>query len=159
MGVFVDANPLRILSQVNAFKFDIVQLHGNEDVSYCQTLRTVLPSGTQIIKMVAMTDPDDLKGLEAYEEYVDYFLFEPRSQGYGGSGRQFDWQLLSHYTGSKPFLISGGIGPEDADKVLSFSHPRFVGIDLNSRFESAPGVKDIQTLKTFIQNIRSHEQN
>ena len=70
-----------------------------------------------------------------------------------------DWQLLSHYTGSKPFLLSGGIGPEDADKVLSFSHPRFVGIDLNSRFESAPGVKDIQTLKTFIQNIRSHEQN
>ena len=114
---------------------------------------------TQIIKMVAVTEPDDLKGLEAYEEYVDYFLFEPRSQGYGGSGRQFDWQLLSHYTGSKPFLLSGGIGPEDADKVLSFSHPRFVGIDLNSRFESAPGVKDIQTLKTFIQNIRSHEQN
>ena len=159
VGVFVDANPLRILSQVNAFKFDMVQLHGHEDVSYCHDIRSVLPSSTQIIKMVAVTEPDDLKGLEAYEEYVDYFLFEPRRQGYGGSGRQFDWQLLSHYTGSKPFHLSGGIGPEDADKVLSFSHPRFVGIDLNSRFESAPGVKDIQTLKTFIQNIRSHEQN
>ena len=71
VGVFVDANPLRILSLVNAFKFDMVQLHGHEDVSYCHDIRSVLPSSTQIIKMVAVTEPDDLKGLEAYEEYVD----------------------------------------------------------------------------------------
>ena len=81
-------------------------------------------------------------------------LFDTRSDAVGGSGRSFDWTLLHDYDGDTPFLLSGGIGPQDAARIRQFRHPRLAGIDLNSRFETSPGVKDIDTLRIFINEIR-----
>ena len=86
-------------------------------------------------------------------------LFDTKCKTVGGSGEQFDWSVLEAYDGNIPFLLSGGIGPEDTERVLKYSHPQFAGIDLNSRFEISPAVKDVEKLKTFIQTIRQHEQN
>jgi phosphoribosylanthranilate isomerase len=81
-------------------------------------------------------------------------LFDTRSDAVGGSGRSFDWTLLQAYDGDTPFLLSGGIGPQDAARIRQFRHPRLAGIDLNSRFETSQGVKDIDTLRIFINEIR-----
>ena len=85
---------------------------------------------------------------------VDYFLFDTKCKTVGGSGQQFDWQVLDEYDGDVPFLLSGGIGPEDASRILSFHHPRCVGIDLNSRFEIEPGLKDVEKLKEFLLKVK-----
>ena len=84
---------------------------------------------------------------------MDYFLFDTKGPSVGGNGVQFDWQVLDHYHGKTPFLLSGGIGPEDAERIQAFYHPQCIGIDLNSRFELSPGVKDINKLKAFLQKI------
>ena len=84
---------------------------------------------------------------------MDYFLFDTRCEGYGGSGKRFDWSILTEYEGETPFLLSGGIRPENAEAIRNFRHPRFAGIDLNSGFEIEPGLKDIDKLKNFIQQI------
>ena len=84
---------------------------------------------------------------------MDYFLFDTRCEGYGGSGKRFDWSILTGYKGETPFLLSGGIRPENAEAIRNFRHPRFAGIDLNSGFEIEPGLKDIDKLKNFIQQI------
>ena len=88
-----------------------------------------------------------------YESCVDAFVFDTQSPSVGGSGQQFDWSVLSAYQGSKPFLLSGGIGPEDAERIKSFHHPQFMGIDLNSRFETEPGMKNIDEIKQFLSKL------
>ena len=82
------------------------------------------------------------------------FLFDTKCDNAGGSGEQFDWSILDEYDGDIPFLLSGGIGPDDAEKVKAFHHPQFAGIDLNSRFETEPGVKDVEKLKKFISELK-----
>ena len=98
-----------------------------------------------------------MPGILKYKEYVgavDYFLFDTKCKTVGGSGQQFDWQVLDEYDGDVPFLLSGGIGPEDVSRVRSFRHPKCVGIDLNSRFETEPGVKDVEKLRKFLNEIK-----
>ena len=99
-------------------------------------------------------DPADLAATIAYEGRVDYFLFDTRCASYGGSGQAFDWSLLERYEGETPFLLSGGLRPESLDAIKAFHHPRLAGIDLNSGFESAPGIKDDQLLRTFIKQLK-----
>ena len=106
-----------------------------------------------IIKAFNIATAEDLAQTKPYEGIVDYFLFDTKAQLPGGSGEQFDWSVLSHYEGTTPFLLSGGIGPDDAERIKSFHHPRCIGIDLNSRFEIAPGLKDVYQLKDFISNL------
>ena len=91
---------------------------------------------------------------KAYEGIADYFLFDTKGKIVGGNGEKFDWTVLTAYEGATPFLLSGGIGPDDVQKVKQFHHQKCIGIDLNSRFESAPGLKDIDQLQTFIKQIR-----
>ena len=155
VGVFVNATTEDIANRIHTFGFHLVQLHGNETPEYLSSLRKAIGNGLKIIKMIQIASVEDLAKTHSYEGLVDYFLFETKCQGYGGSGQQFDWDILWHYTGKTPFLITGGIGVDDAEKVKAFHHPQFVGIDLNSRFETAPAFKDVARIQNFVQIIQS----
>lgn len=154
VGVFVNEDFSNISHFTKTYGLHLVQLHGDESPFFCHELRSQLPPETKLVKMIAITSPEDLEKTRLYEDEVDYFLFETKCNSYGGSGQQFDWSILQHYTGQKPFLITGGIGGGDAEKVMAFRHPQFAGIDLNSRFENAPAVKDIEMIRQFIKQIK-----
>ena len=153
VGVFVDASIGDIMSAVNSFALNFIQLHGQESPSYIIQLKSHLPSDVKIIKAFNIATTGDLTQTEPYEEVVDYYLFDTKGKCVGGNGEKFDWTVLDAYTGDTPFLLSGGIGPDDANRVLDFHHNKCIGIDLNSRFESAPGLKDVKVLKPFLQNL------
>ena len=118
------------------------------------SLTSSLPhSLTSIVKAFNIATPADLEQTHAYENIVDYFLFDTKGKSVGGNGEQFDWRVLDHYHGPTPYLLSGGIGPDDVHRVRAFSHPSLAGIDLNSRFETSPAVKDIQSLQHFLSQF------
>ena len=153
VGVFVDATLEEIRDKVTDYRLDIIQLHGSESPAYIRQLRRDC-ADAKIIKAFNIKTAADLTQAEAYEDTVDYFLFDTKGKSVGGNGEQFDWDVLRHYNGQTPFLLSGGIGPDDAVRIRDFHHPQLAGIDLNSRFETAPALKDIQKLKAFL-----YEQN
>jgi Phosphoribosylanthranilate isomerase len=88
-----------------------------------------------------------------YRDCCDYFLFDTKTPAYGGSGKQYNWSILQDYNGVTPFFLSGGIGPNDAERILSFKHPGLLGIDINSRFEIKPALKDVRLISTFINQL------
>lgn len=149
VGVFVDSTLDDILQHSSDYQLDIIQLHGQESPDFAKALKP-----HTIIKAFNIEKADDLLQTEKYKGIADYFLFDTKGKMAGGNGQKFDWSVLTAYQGKTPFLLSGGIGPEDAESVRSFHHPRCFGIDLNSRFESEPGFKDINQLKTFINKLR-----
>ena len=151
-GVFVDEDTETIKQVADDYALDIIQLHGHESPELISHL-SLLTSHLSIIKAFSIATASDLEQTKGYEGLVDYFLFDTKGPSVGGNGVQFDWQVLDHYHGKTPFLLSGGIGPEDAERIQAFYHPQCIGIDLNSRFELSPGVKDINKLKTFLQKI------
>lgn len=157
VGVFVDEPVDSMLGKVREYGLGAVQLHGNEGREVCEDLRAGLPSSVLVIKAISVKTADDLMRCHAYEGVVDYFLFDTKCDTKGGSGRQFDWAVLNAYDAEIPFLLSGGIGPEDAERVKAFRHPRCMGIDLNSRFEKAPGLKDISALRHFLASFKDKE--
>ena len=157
VGVFVDA-PLDVVCRhVEAFGLDVVQLHGSESPAFLHDLRTALAGAVLIVKAFSIATRDDLLQTSFYEGLADYFLFDTKAQLVGGNGRKFDWSVLAHYDGSTPFLLSGGIGPDDASRLSAFSHPRLAGIDLNSRFEAAPALKNVELLKQFLYDIQQNQ--
>ena len=153
VGVFVDADIEQIKHTVEDYALDIVQLHGHETPEFLRQLRSVFDHSIAIIKAFNIATEDDLKTTQAYEGIADYFLFDTKGQSVGGNGEKFDWSVLDTYDGSTPFLLSGGIGPDDANRVKAFHHPQCIGIDLNSRFEVEPAYKDIKKLKTFLEQL------
>ena len=150
VGVFVNATIESMMEKASAYKLDYLQLHGNESPEDCHTLQK---RGYSLIKAFPIATKEDFEKTREYEGRVDYFLFDTRCEGYGGSGKRFDWSILTEYEGETPFLLSGGIRPENAEAIRNFRHPRFAGIDLNSGFEIEPGLKDVDKLKNFIQQI------
>lgn len=159
VGVFVDGMVQDIIVATVNYRLDIVQLHGTETPAMIRNLRaTLVPDiapHTRIIKAISVSSPDDISLCHDYEDCVDTFLFDTKCRIVGGSGKQFDWSVLSLYHGSKPFLLSGGIGPSDTRMVKEFSHPQMIGVDINSRFETAPGMKDAEQIKNFIKQIKN----
>lgn len=161
VGVFVDESIDSILRIAKTYALDIIQLHGKESPDYISQLCSRSPADCgnapayRITKAFNIAAAEDLRQTETYEGIADYFLFDTKGKMMGGNGEQFDWTVLSHYHGSTPFLLSGGIGPDDAERVKSFHHPQCIGIDLNSRFEKEPGLKDADKLRTFINQIRN----
>lgn len=157
VGVFVDESPQAIITHIVNFSLDAIQLHGHETPTLIRNLRATVKPDIQpkltVIKAISVSGKADLERCHDYEDCVDYFLFDTKCTTMGGSGVQFDWHVLDTYQGSKPFLLSGGIGPADADRVRSFHHPMLAGIDLNSRFETAPGMKDIKAIRLFVAAI------
>ena len=149
VGVFVDASLDAIRQHVEDYHLDIVQLHSQESPEMLKVLKPLT-----LIKAFNIATPEDLQKTEPYEGLADYFLFDTKGKSVGGNGEKFDWSVLDNYQGKTPFLLSGGIGPEDAEVVKTFHHPKYIGIDLNSRFETEPGLKDITKLKQFLEAIR-----
>ena len=152
VGVFVDENVEVVKRIADDYALDFIQLHGHESRAYCAQLK-----GLKLIKAFNIATTEDLKQTEPYTGIADYFLFDTKGKSVGGNGEKFDWSVLSAYDGNTPFLLSGGIGPDDAKVLTSRLSPltskKCVGIDLNSRFEIAPGLKDINKLKTFIESL------
>jgi len=153
VGVFVNDIPSRIISYVKDFKLDCVQLHGNEDARFCEFIKSKCPSA-EIIKAFSISGESDLKVINNYQNSCDYFLFDTKTGNYGGSGEQFDWSVLHAYTGNIPFFLSGGISVDDTEALLNFSHPMLWSIDINSRFETEPGVKNIELINEFIEKLK-----
>ena len=150
VGVFVNASQEEIMEVAQRYRLDYLQLHGHESPDFCYALQK---RGYALIKAFSIATAEDLAHTADYAGRVDYFLFDTKCAGYGGSGQRFDWSLLQDYQGETPFLLSGGIRPEMADDLQRFHHPRWAGIDLNSGFESAPGVKQAKTLRSFQNNF------
>lgn len=145
--VSVDMKEDEVVSIAERYGFRTLQLHGKESPETCSRLRS---RGFKIIKAIGMHSAESLKSLKKYEGEVDLFLLDTFTQSKGGSGKKFDWNILYEYNLGEPFILSGGIGPNDAESILEVRHPKFDGIDLNSRFEHSPGIKDIQLLHRFL---------
>ena len=183
VGVFVDEDVEQICRIARDFALDVIQLHGHESPDFIRRLQCSMFNGQcsmvngqrsmfngqcsmvngqcsmfnvqrSMVKAFNIATASDLEQTKAYEGLVDYFLFDTKATLPGGSGQQFDWSILEAYKGETPFLLSGGIGPDDAERVKSFRHPRCAGIDLNSRFEVAPALKDVKKLKEFLEKIQ-----
>jgi len=158
VGVFVDDMMQNVVTRAVNYRLDVIQLHGTEGVIYIDNLRRTLDPdirpGIKIMKAISIGEADDVKQCEPYFGHVDFFLFDTKCNTHGGSGVKFDWHVLDAYEGQVPFLLSGGIGPDDADSLRAFRHPMCIGIDLNSRFESEPAVKDVSLLKGFLSQLR-----
>lgn len=149
VGVFVDESIEQVKQIADDYALDIIQLHGSESPAYAQELRE-----WEVIKAFNIATKKDLEATKPYEGIVDYLLFDTKGQSVGGNGEKFDWSVLESYDGKTPFLLSGGIGPDDAERVKMFNHPQCIGIDLNSRFEISPGLKDVKKLKFFIEKLK-----
>lgn len=152
VGVFVNEEVEKVITMVRKYSLDFVQLHGNESPASCQAIRE---KGIKVLKAFGIHNEFDWTALEPYTDSCDYFLFDTSTKDYGGSGIKFNWKILEDYKLSKPFVLSGGIGPEDADIIKSIQHPKLAGIDINSRFEVEPGLKNVGLLQTFISKIRT----
>ena len=159
VGVFVDDMPQNIVTRVYNYDLDYIQLHGNEPRETCENLRSTLEpdikKGIKLIKAISIATADDIQKYKEYVGAVDLFLFDTKCKTVGGSGEQFDWQVLKAYDGDVPFLLSGGIGPGDVGRLKAFQHPKCIGIDLNSKFEVKPALKDVEKLRNFIKEIKS----
>jgi len=155
-GVFVNAGFEEITGTVRKYSLDIVQLHGNETPDICLRLRE---TGIPVIKAFNITESSGFKLCSEFINCTDYFLFDTVTSDYGGSGNKFDWKILDKYDLDHPFFLSGGITFQDVNKILEITNPAFYGIDLNSRFEIKPGLKNIETLKKFISDIRLNKKS
>jgi phosphoribosylanthranilate isomerase len=150
-GVFVNASWSEIKATVEKYFLNIVQLHGDETPELCLQLKS---EGLEVIKAFNISNSKAFSQCSAYVSFTDYFLFDTATVKHGGSGQKFDWKILDNYDLRHPFFLSGGISPADAESIAGITLSSFYGIDLNSRFEIKPGVKDIETLKKFINEIR-----
>lgn len=151
VGVFVDAPLGFILQKVEQHKLKVVQLHVSEDQQSIRLMRELLPGDVDIWKVFSVGEKFNFKKITPFEELVDAFLFDTRGPAPGGNGTTFDWDLLKGYRSVTPIVVSGGIGLEElpAVKELMTTKLPILAIDVNSRFEEAPGLKKIDELKTL----------
>ncbi len=151
VGVFVDAALEEVNEKVQQFHLQAVQLHGAESPSYCQQLKQ---TNVEIIKVLSVGVDFDFSQLEPYEQVCDFYLFDTKGELPGGNGYAFEWKLLENYPSTKPYFLSGGIGLEDEDSLKEFftkpESKHCYAIDVNSKFELEPGLKDIPKLKEFL---------
>lgn len=153
-AVFVDENAKTISALIDKYKFDFVQLHGNETPAFCKSLR----DKAIVIKAFGVNKDFDFSQLIKYKNKVDLFLFDTKTDLHGGSGQSFDWSILDKYDMEIPFFLSGGLGLDNLEEVKKMTHPQFYGVDLNSKFETSPGMKDIEKLEkafTLLNNINN----
>jgi phosphoribosylanthranilate isomerase len=157
VGVYVNEAFENILQDVIPLQLDVVQLHGSENPAFAQALLDV---DIKVFKAFQITTDFDFTSLKEWQklaqQYVGklFFLFDTATQDYGGSGKKFNWSILDLYKGEVPFLLSGGITKEDVEEIKKIKHNMFLGVDLNSKFEKAPGIKNIDELKLFTEKLR-----
>lgn len=155
-GVFVNENIESVNTFINSFKFNAVQLHGDESPEYCNELKGKI----QVLKAFGLDENFDFERLKPYVNSVDFFLFDTKTEIYGGSGKIFDWNILDKYQLDVPFFLSGGISLDNLEEIKKINHLQFYGVDLNSRFEIEPGIKNIEELEkafNMIKQFDTHE--
>lgn len=150
VGVFVNELPEKVVAICNEYGFRYAQLHGKESVEDC---RKVKESGIKVMKVFSVGEDFDFSVLGKYEPVADYYLFDTATEGHGGSGKKFNWNILQSYKGNKPYFLSGGIGPDDAEEIIKLKDERIFAVDINSRFEIEPGIKDPAIVKLFIKEL------
>jgi len=149
--VVVNESKEKIEQLITDFGFDAIQLHGDESPEFCD----VFKGKVQVVKAFGIDDNFDFGKLDAYADSVDYFLFDTKTPAYGGSGQTFNWDILDKYTLNKSFLLSGGISLDNLEQIKQIKYPAFYGVDLNSKFEIEPGLKDMQKLEQAFKILRS----
>ena len=152
VGVFVDATREEILRRHDTFRFDYIQLHGSESPEFCSRLRE--QDGLRVIKAFGIADEDVRNTVAGYESSCDLFLFDTKTPGHGGSGKRFDWSIMDDYEEKTHFILSGGLGLDTVQTLRSFIYPYLAGFDLNSCFETAPGIKDPELMEIFLENLQ-----
>jgi len=152
VGVFVDESPDVVIRTAKSAGLHVVQLHGNESPQICGQIAS---EGLSVIKAFGLGMVADNEKFSQYSNSADYFLFDTRSLQKGGSGRKFDWGILDNYTVDKPFFLSGGIGIEDAEAIRDLGNRGLFAVDINSRFEMKPGIKDAELVGLFIDRIKN----
>jgi phosphoribosylanthranilate isomerase len=155
VGVFVNEPLSVILERAKQFSLSVIQLHGHEKPELAKALKE---EGLKVWKAFSIKGAEDFAKTQDYAAMTDAFLFDTFTEHYGGSGKTFDWGLLANYSLSHPFLLSGGIGPDSLHALHAFQHPAWLGIDINSRFELAPGNKDIQAITSFIHAFKNGKE-
>ena len=151
VGVFVNEPLDNLLSIVKEAQLDMVQLHGDEDIAYCEQVRLLVP----VIKVCRVSSMPP--SISEWEDKVDFLLFDTDSNLYGGTGNHFNWEIIKNHSIALPFFLSGGIGPNDIKGLevmkTTKAGKQLLAVDLNSQFETAPGIKDLEKVKTFIHAI------
>ena len=150
VGVFVNEDFDTVKEIVEKHNLDYVQLHGDEEPEYCKRMK----DHARVIKAFGISSNTDIDECCNGYEMSEFFLFDTKSLLLGGSGKKFDWDILNTYTDQIPFILSGGIGPEDYVEIKALKHSQLIGVDINSKFEISPGIKDVEKLKYFIDNLR-----
>ena len=155
VGIFVDSPYDDIMKIIEEYNLDIIQLHGNETPDLCSELAEEIEV-IKVFRITSETSAEVDKMIQPFDDVCDYYLFDKGGQRetIGGTGKQFDWNILSKARIEKPFFLSGGIGPDDVSKIKAFKHPDFFAIDINSKFETAPGVKDMGKLLKFVRELK-----
>jgi phosphoribosylanthranilate isomerase len=151
VGVFVNESVEQMRQTALEYGLDALQLHGGETPLQCLQLRE---EGFIVFKAFSIAEESDFEILEDYAGCCDYFLFDTKTPQHGGSGQKFDWNLLDRYQGSTPFFLSGGIDLDDVEAIRDIKHPQFVAVDINSRFELEPALKDVSKLEQFFDKIK-----
>jgi len=150
VAVFVNESLENISTLVDKYNFDFIQLHGDETPDFCKAPR----NEAIVIKAFGINSGFDFKQLNKYKNKVDLFLFDAKTESRGGSGQTFDWNILDKYDLEVPFFVSGGLGPDNIEVALKIDQPKFYGVDLNSKFEISPALKDIDKLEKVFSIIK-----
>ncbi len=160
-GVFVNETKEEVLRKLVKYDLQAIQLHGEESVDYCKELKETFQKQTEIIKVFSVGTSFDFEVLKKYDTVCDFYLFDTKGKEKGGNGITFNWGILKENKSQKPYFLSGGIGLDEVDKLKNFLQQDYakncVAIDVNSRFEIEPGLKNIEELKTFQQEIIKNE--
>lgn len=156
VGVFVNRTDDEIIFTASRYGITRVQLHGSESPRQCARLRAL---GYKVLKAISIGDEVDWEEYRPYEGCVDLFVLDKKTPAHGGSGEKFDWSLLDGYPLGVRYLLGGGIGPDDVDAIVAAMRPGLAGIDINSCFETSPGVKDLRKLVKFILSLRIYNEN
>ncbi len=152
VGVFKNPEMIDVLDAIDEYGLDVVQLHGEESPEMCEDLSDEV----EVIKVFNLTGDEDVDALVAdYDAVCDYYLFDTKADGEtGGTGKKFDWKILTRAKIEKPFFLSGGISVDDIAALKKFKHPDYFGVDINSRFEKEPGVKDMGQVLLFKKEMK-----
>ena len=159
VGVFVNASEEDIMTQIELYGLDLVQLHGDETPAFCN----YISNHVQVIKAFRITQKNEQNidwMIKPYEEFCDFYLFDTNRKGaYGGTGEKFDWEILKNNKINKSFFLSGGIGLDDVENIKALEHPFFYSVDVNSMLEVEPGIKDMEKVRKIIKELKSKKEN
>ncbi len=157
VGVFVDEDLEELILKISDNDLDVIQLHGNETIEYMEELNSKIQNSSfshvKIWKAIGIEEVTDFKAISKYENWIEYFVFDTKSNQFGGSGRTYDWTILNKYQGNKHFFLSGGISSQMIKEIKQFNHSKCIGLDLNSGFEISPMNKDIEEIIRFTKEI------